>query len=234
MERLRTAYSCYRRQSYEEYPDQDFSEFEDCQAINLGSFARQFPDLRDPRKALKSDPQSIVYILDAIEKVRHLREMTGLDGRFVAQHTRCDIGDALYTHSDMRIKASKGRSLIDTYKPAIPIWLDDTLTELGSLYPDAKFQAQLCKAEVPPSTSPTCDIKTAGENPSSGRVLSTLPCLVCQDCFEKWIFLGPETIGSRIEDHLKSPQHLERVERRLDDAWQAARRDEANEIHDQV
>lgn len=94
MDRLRTANSCYKRQSYEDYPDQDFSEFQDCQAINLGSLSRQFPDLRDPTKASKSDPHCIVYIIDVIKKIRHLREMSGLNGRFVLQHARCDIGDA--------------------------------------------------------------------------------------------------------------------------------------------
>lgn len=233
MDRLRTANSCFRRQPFEDYPDQDTSEFEDCQAINLGSLSRQFPNLRDPRKAPKCDPQSIVYIVDAIKNIRHLREMSGLAGRFVAQHTDCDIGDAIYSKVDEQIKALKGRSLVDRYKPALPIWLEGMLAELGSSYPDAKLQTRLCKAAVPPFSDPSSTIRTADENHTPHYALIPLPCLVCQDCLDEWVFLGPEKIGSTIEDHLKSPNHLESVERRLDTAWQATRRDEVNEKHNQ-
>ena len=86
------------------------SEADTCETINLGCLSRKFPDLED---LVQNEPvgQTISGVLCAIRDIKHLRQMRGLEQRFVASHTKCDIAQLLTATAEKYVAAVKGLDL---------------------------------------------------------------------------------------------------------------------------
>ena len=86
------------------------SEADTCETINLGCLSRRFPDLED---LVQNEPvgQTISGVLCAIRDIKRLQQMRGLEQRFVASHTKCDIAQLLTATAEIYVAAVKGLDL---------------------------------------------------------------------------------------------------------------------------
>jgi len=200
-------------------------EVEVCEAVNLGCLSRQFPSLCEPTETSKSDPRSVTEIHDAISKIRHLKGMSGLTLHFENRHGPCDVGHFIMRKAGACISAVQGQKMRSTrVRPALPIWVDNMLTDLRSSHPSARLQGVMGNAVVSSLTNTAVHMVATTEYPADSAKV-TLPLVRCLDCTEEgWIIPGPEMMDSQFEEHLKSHQHLDRVEKGLDAANEEARR----------
>jgi len=199
------------------------SEIEDCEAVNLGCLSRQFPDLCEPTKASECERRSVLQILDAINRIKHFEDMDSLDSRFTIRHGACDIGHFIQGLANRCVDLVQGRNLRSASSKTLPpTWFNHMLADLRLSFPDALIQGTVEEAHV---SCLTDSIAYISNEHTSTSVYAHLPVLCCLDCYiDSWVVPRPEKKCSEFEEHLKSTQHLHRVQRRMDLAWEKARR----------
>ena len=152
--------------------------------------------------------------------------MSGLTPRFANRHGPCDVGHLIMPKAGACVSAVQGRRPVSIrFKLALPIWVDNMLADLQSSHPNARLQGVMCNVVVSSLTNTAIRRVATAECPADIAKF-TLPFVRCLHCTtdEGWIIPGPEMMDSQIEDHLKSHQHLDRVEKGLDAANEEARR----------
>lgn len=86
------------------------SEANTCETINLGCLSRQFPNLED---LVQNEPvgQTISGVSYTIRYMKRFQQMKGLEQRFVASHTKCDVAQLLTATAEDYVTAVKGLDL---------------------------------------------------------------------------------------------------------------------------
>ncbi len=209
MSRLRSQTACRLRDD----PRTLDHESETCESINLGLLSRQFPDICEPTRATKSDPRSITELHKAIIGTRHLQDMAGLACGFARKHEACDVGSIIQLEALAYVHGVRGRELDPIVsRVMVPIWAADAVARLQNADPDARIQLRM--HEICRSTFTERVVQwSSNTSVPHGTVVVDAPEVHCVDCSVRCL-LELDDMGNRMEKHLKTDGHRNRVERR--------------------
>ncbi|KAK4692996.1 hypothetical protein P7C71_g4313, partial [Lecanoromycetidae sp. Uapishka_2] len=120
------------------------SEAEDCGAINLGLLTQKLPNLRDPLDAVLPTSSSAASLVQSIENIKNLDEMTTLSEDFTRFHQTCNIASILRNEAECIMEEVEGLQLESVPCqpiPAIPAWLNAALTGFTSRHRGYQVEA---------------------------------------------------------------------------------------------
>lgn len=219
-----------RKLRHEEDPDvgscQAFgdlqSEQNDCDALNLGSIMRVFPDLHTGSDVFASDVHSVHELMDDVRLIRHINDMNMLTKEFKRRHRdKCDAGHILRKRVQKianRVEGLQLEEITSQPAPEVPEWLHNQLKRLRKeRYPHDVFDPLMRYLAVSDATEVSVDgrLEEPEVQPADTR-FRFIPMIKCSDCPGRLYLAKDVEITSRnIDQHTETPLHQNRRDKRL-------------------